>query len=119
MSRSSKRSGLSTLFKLVKPIAEYMYGYSLIAVVTIVNALTLNLDLKPEDATNSMLLIGPRGHGKSTLLFHILRKSDPKHFPSLPRKPFESELLKRSDEDFNRKVWVFDDLIPVFRGTSS
>lgn len=119
MSRTSSTSGHEKLFELVRPIAEYLYGYSLIAAIVIVNALTLNLHLKREDATNSTLLICPRGHGKTTLLYHILRKSNPKWFPNLPRKPFESQLLKRTDEDFRRKVWAFDDLIPVFRGTST
>ena len=112
-------SGLGSLFDLVRPIAEYLYGYSLIAAIVIVNSLTLNLTLKPEDATNSTILECPRGHGKTTLLYHILRVSDAKYFPDLPKKPYESQLLKRTDEDFRRKVWVFDDLITVFRGTSA
>jgi predicted transcriptional regulator len=75
--------------------------------------------LKSDDSTNSTLLISPRGHGRTTLLYHILQRSNPKWFPRLPDKQFESEILKESDEIFKRKVWIQDDLITTFRGTST
>jgi len=112
-------SNLTKLFELVKPISDYLYGYSLIATIVIVNALTLNLKLKPDEMTNSQLLIGPKGHGKTVLLHHILRRSNPDKFPSLPDKHFESEILKAPDEIFKNKIWIQDDLITTFRGTSS
>ena len=117
--RSPRRFNLQGLFKLVKPISDYLYGYELIAPIVIVNALTINLKLGRDEATNSMLLICPKGHGKTTLLYHILQKSNPQWFPRLPDKLFESEILKESDEIFRRKVWVQDDLVTTFRGTST
>jgi len=117
--RRQSSSKLQELFKLVKPISDYLYGYELIAPIVIVNALTINLKLRPDEATNSTLLICPKGHGKTTLLYHILQKSNPQWFPRLPDKLFESEILKEPDEIFRRKVWVQDDLVTTFRGTST
>jgi hypothetical protein len=77
------------------------------------------LDLKPDESANNVLLVTPSGIGKKMLLYHILQKSNPKWFPELPDKFFESQILLEPDEKFNRKVWVFDDLITVFRGTST
>lgn len=112
-------SNLKKTFALLKPICEYLYGYSLIVIIVIVNILTLNLNLKPDEATNSILLNIPKGCGKTTLLYHILQKSNPKWFAKLPDKCFESQFLEMSDNVFNRKVWVQDDLITTFRGTST
>jgi hypothetical protein len=110
---------LKETFRLVRAVAGYLYGYTLVAVPVIVNPLTLNLDLKPDESANNVLLVTPSGTGKTTLLYHILQKSNPKWFPELPDKFFESQILLEPDEKFNRKVWVFDDLITVFRGTST
>jgi hypothetical protein len=110
---------LKETFKLLKPISSYLYGYSLLAVPIIVNPLSLNLELKPDEMANSVLLIMPAGTGKTTLLHHILQKSNPKWFPDLPEKLFESQILQEPDDRFYRKVWVYDDLITTFRGTST
>lgn len=112
-------SKLRKTFELSKPICDYLHGYALIAVIVIVNILTLNLKLKPDEATNSTLLIGPSGHGRTTLIHHILRRSNQQFFPKLPDKLFESEIMKMPHENFNNKVWVQDDLITTFRGTST
>jgi predicted transcriptional regulator len=104
---------------LIKPIADYLHGYSLVAIPIVVNALTLNLKLGPDEATNSTLLIGPKGYGRTTLTHHILRASNPEYFPILPDKHFESEIVDQPDDIFNKKVWVQDDLITIFRGTST
>jgi len=85
----------------------------------IVNILTLNININSDESTNSVLLILPSGAGKTTLLHHILQKSNPEWFPMLPEKFFESEILKEPDDKFQRKVWVQDDLITTFRGTST
>ena len=116
---SSKKSKLQKLWNLVIPICYYLYGYSLIAVIVIVNILTLNLKLKPDEATNSILLNILKGCGKTTLIHHILQKSNPKWFAKLPEKCFESQFLEMSSDAFNRKVWAQDDLITTFRGTST
>lgn len=85
----------------------------------IVNILTLNVKINSDESTNSVLLIIPSGSGKTTLLHHILQKSNPRWFPELPEKFFESEILREPDGTFEGKVWVQDDLITTFRGTST
>lgn len=113
------QSELKATWQLIRPIAEYLYGYALISIAVIINILTLNVKMKPDESTNSVLLIVPSGAGKTTLLYHILQKSNPDWFPELPEKFFESEILQELDDKFNRKVWVQDDLITTFRGTST
>lgn len=108
---------LDRTYKLIKPITEYLLGYTLISIPIIVNALTLNLDVNVP--WNSTLLALPKGDGKTTLLHEILRKSNPKYFPDLPAKIYETEILQLPDDYFNRKVWIYDDLITLFRGTST
>ena len=106
-------------FKFIELVSSYLYGYNLIAIPVIVNILTINLNLKPDESTNSVLLILPKGSGKTTLLHHILQKSNPEWFPELPEKFFESQILQEPDDKFDRKVWIQDDLITTFRGTST
>lgn len=106
-------------WQLIKPISEHLYGYGLISIAVIVNILTLNIKISSDESTNSVLLVVPSGSGKTTLLYHILQKSNPQRFPLLPEKFFESEILKEPDSKFKRKVWVQDDLITTFRGTST
>ena len=65
---------------------------------------------------NSTLCISPKGFGKSTLLIHILAKSNPKFFTILDKNIFESQLLEKPKEYFHQKVIVHDDLISVFGG---
>ena len=108
---------LDRTYKLVKLIIEYLPGYTLISIPVVVNALTLNLSVNVP--WNSTLLSLPKGDGKTTLLYEILRKSNPKYFPDLPTKIYETEILQLPDDYFNRKVWVYDDLITLFRGTST
>jgi len=104
-------------YKLIGPIVEHLSGYALISIPAVLNTLTLNLDLNVP--WNSTLLALPKGDGKTTLLYEILRKSNPKYFPDLPAKIYETEILQLSDDYFNRKIWVYDDLITLFRGTST
>lgn len=113
------KSKLTSTWRLIKPIQQYLYGYSLLSIAVLINILTLNIKMKPDESTNSVLLIVPSGSGKTTLLHHILQKSNPKWFPQLPEKFFESEILQEPDDKFDRKVWVQDDLITTFRGTST
>jgi hypothetical protein len=91
-------------------------GYPSIPVI--VNIASINI-VEVTQPANSTLLIWPRGFGKGTLLEDILQKSNPKFFPELPSKLFESEILKLPDEFFDKKVWIHEDLITLFRGTST
>lgn len=106
-------------WKIVGQIRDYLYGFSLIAIPVIVNILTLNVKMSADESTNSVLLILPKGCAKTTLLHGILQRSNPEQFPQLPEKLFESEILKEPDKIFQNKVWVEDDLITTFRGTST
>lgn len=110
---------LRKTFELVKPIMDYLYGYSLIAVSVVVNTLTLNLKLKDDEATNSLLLILPKGCGKNALLTLILQRSNKIWFPWIPEKLFESEILDMPIENFKGKVWIVEDLIVSFRGNNT
>ena len=81
--------------------------------------MTLNVETGDDEPANSVLLVLPSGAGKTTLLCRILQRSNPKFFPVLPEKIFESEILKMPNQAFDNKVFVEDDLITTFRGTSS
>lgn len=118
MRRRVVKSKLERVWKLVKPISDYLYGYSLVSVAVIVNILTLNVLTDADESANSILLVGPPGSGKTTLLSKILQPNNAEWFPELPEKFFESQLLDEADSVFQRKVWVQDDLITSFRGTN-
>lgn len=109
----------SATWELVKPISNFLYGYTIPAAAIIVNLLTLNVKQNTNESTNSVLFISPMGSGKTTLISDILQKSNPKWCPPLPEKMFERDILKFPDDYFKRKVWCQDDLITTFRGTTT
>jgi len=118
---SNPLKSLKTLretFKLVDKIEEVLFGYRKVSIVVIVNSLTLNLKKEQRIHDNSNLIVGPKGLGKTTLLYHILARSNPKWIIPLPDRIFETDICNFPSEHFKRKVWVLDDLITSFRGTS-
>ncbi|MFC2154299.1 hypothetical protein ACFLRC_02370 [Candidatus Altiarchaeota archaeon] len=112
--------GLKEINNLVHKISEYLYHYTLLSVVVIVNCLTINLNIGKEDVTNSNLLNVPAGFGKTTLVHKILAQSNPRYIISLPDKIYESLLTSEFPlEAYQKKVWVLDDLLTSFRGVST
>jgi hypothetical protein len=79
----------------------------------------VEFEAEDDEATNSILLIQPMGTGKHTLLVRILRNSNPDWFPKLAEKCFESKIMEMADDLFKFKVWILEDLIVTFRGTST
>ena len=102
--------------KIVDKLKEYFKHYKLLAIPIVVNSLTICLKLNEDEAPNSNLIITRKGLGKSSIL-RCLAKSNPKWFIELPDKIHESEIIKNFRQDnFERKVWVLDDLVVSFRG---
>jgi len=107
-------------FDLAALIESWLKGWSLAAIIPIVNAMSINLKLPAWiSKLNSCLIVAPRGSGKSELLERILASSNPEHFVVLPPKIFESELVKKGRSLFHNKIMVIDDLIPTFEGMST
>lgn len=89
------------------------------SLIPIVGCMSLCLDLPNQlKQRNSTLNVSPRGTGKSTLLIHILAKSNPRFFQVLPKKMFESLLLDEPRAYFHNKILVHDDIIIAFGGTN-
>jgi len=107
---------IKNTLKFINKITEYFQHYELLAIPIIVNPLTICLKLNEDEAPNSNLIITRKGLGKSTVL-KCLAKSNPKYFIELPDKIHESEIIKNfRQDDFERKVWILDDLVVSFRG---
>jgi len=110
---------LENLWKITERIEEYLPHLGYPSIPVIVNITTINLKLHRNESPNSTLLIWPSGCGKGSLLEDILKKSNLNFFPQLPQKLYESEIINFPDDYFNKKVWVYEDLITLFRGTST
>jgi len=107
---------IKNTLKIVSKITEYFQHYELLAIPIVVNPLTICLKLGEDEAPNSNLIITRKGLGKSSIL-KCLAKSNPKYFIELPDKIHESEIVKNfRQDDFERKVWILDDLVVSFRG---
>lgn len=106
--------------ELADKIETFLKFWGEFSIIPIVNANSINLKLSETyEQLNNTLIIAPKGGGKSTLLKQILIKSNPKFIVGLPKKMFESELVKKGNDFFNDKILVHDDLITAFNGVSS
>ena len=106
-------------FQIAEQIEKVLKFNGLSSIVTVVNTMSLCLKLPPQlKQRNSTLCISNKGGGKSTLLVHILAKSNPKFFTILPKKMFESELIDQDKSYFHNKVLVHDDIISALGGTN-
>jgi len=105
--------------KIASEVEKVLKFNGLTALIPIINSMSLCLKL-PEQfkQLNSTLSISPKGQGKSTLLIHILAKSNPKYFVVLPKKMFESQLLEKPKDYFNHKIMIHDDIISALGGTN-
>jgi len=100
-------------------IEKYLKGWGFPSLIIIINSMSLFLKLpKQFKQLNSTLCIAQRGSGKSTLILHILAKSNPKIFQILPKKMFESLLIKNQKSFFDKKALAHDDIIVAFGGLS-
>lgn len=104
------------LEEIVVKISSSLKGYWLVSIPIVVNAMSISLIKKPQNMDNHNLLIVPKGYGKTTLLSKILAESNPRWYIELPSRIFEPQILDFSDEYFDRKIWVLDDLITTFSG---
>ena len=109
---------LGETFKVVDSISKGLRFYEPVSTTVCINMLTIGLKKQPHVHDNSNLLIVPKGRGKTTLLHHILAESNPKYIISLPDKLFETDIVEFPKDHFDNKVWVLDDLITTFQGTS-
>jgi hypothetical protein len=110
---------LENLWEIIGKIEGYLPYLGYPSIPVILNIATINLKLQRNESPNSTLLIWPSGCGKGSLLEDVLGKSNPKFFPQLPQKLYESEIMEFPDDYFNKKIWVYEDLITLFRGTST
>ena len=107
---------IKNTLKIVAKITEYFKHYELLAIPIIVNSMTICLKLNEDETPNSNLIITRKGLGKSSIL-RCLARSNPKYIIELPDKIHESEIMKNfRQDDFERKVWILDDLVVSFRG---
>lgn len=98
-------------------VETYLKGWGIPSLIVIINSMSLFLKTQEQyKQLNSTLCIAVRGSGKSTLLLHILAKSNPKMFQILPKKIFESELVKKPRDYFDNKILIHDDIIVAFGG---
>jgi len=103
-------------FDFAQKVEIYLLNFYWIAIIVIVNCMTLSLDLSKNSMRNSICLVTNKGGGKSTLLIRILALNNLDFFTILPKKVFESLLLEKGSEYFNNKIIVHDDLIIAFTG---
>ncbi len=105
--------------KIAEEIERVLKFNGLASLITIVNSMSLSLKLPSQfKQRNSTLAVNNKGGGKSTLLIHILAKSNPKFFQILPKKMFESELIDKDHKYFHNKILIHDDIIAAIGGMS-
>jgi hypothetical protein len=109
-----------TSLGIANKVEKVLKYKGLASLVPIINSCSISLKLSNQfKQLNSTLSVDQRGFGKSTLLKHILSKSNPKFFQVLPMKCFESQLVEKPKEYFHNKILVHDDLITSFSGSST
>ncbi|MBU4348644.1 hypothetical protein KJ671_04055 [Patescibacteria group bacterium] len=112
---------IKKFLKANKILLQYIYEISISLLnYEIISMACLVCSYSPFVKTNraqkcNLLIIAPKGSGKSTLS-KILAFANRKFFLELPKKPFESLLLKKGSNYFNLKVLLHSDLITCLFG---